>query len=373
MRDWALAVFAGGADPAPAAPREAWRVFLAVERCALPLRARVLARRARLSSDAAAVLEARANAELVRALSARARLITLGRMVSRLGTGAVALKGGAAALGTDPLDVQDVDVLVRPEHAEAVAAGLEAGAGARRLGAEAAPGTAGTFHLAPRGADDAVPVEVHYALPFVGDADPWAEAVPAGPPGILRLAPALHLWHVLVHGAVHHPERRGSLRELLMTAGAVAACDAGELAEVRARAAAHPDAPPLLRTLDVAESLARGVPAADAFRPLGALGYLFAASGGGRAYRGALGIYTMRAAYALATAEGAYRRLWLSSPSGVRSLEKFGGASWVDRLIPAAGHTLRVAYRGACTVAGTLRALRLARAARALAAEAPRG
>ncbi|HYR09391.1 MAG TPA: hypothetical protein VEQ60_16520, partial [Longimicrobium sp.] len=60
-------------------------------------------------------------------------------------------------------------------------------------------------------------------------------------------------------------------------------------------------------------------------------------------------------------------------PSGVRSLEEFGGATWMDAVSPAAARALRIAQRAANTAAGTPAALRLARAARALAAadEAP--
>lgn len=371
LRGWALGVLAGGAaGPPPDAPRAAWRAFLAVERCALPLRARLPARRALLPPEAAAVLEAQADVELRRALSARAQLITLGRIALARGTAAIVLKGGVSVLGSDMLDVQDVDVLVRPEDADAVASAVERAGDAHRYGTDAVPGTAGTFHLAARVADDAVPVEVHYAIPYAGGADPWAGAVPAGPRGILRLAPALHLWHVLVHGAVHHPERRGSLRELLLLAAAVGACDAGELAEIRARAGAHPDAPPLLRALAAGEALGRGEDRVDPFRTTTALGYLVAAGGGRTVYRGRFGIDLVRTAHALVAGEGAYRRLWLSSPSGVRSLEEFGGATWLDRVSPAAARVLRIAQRAANTAAGTLPALRLARAARALAGEA---
>lgn len=369
LRDWALGVLAGSAAPPPDAPRAGWRVFLRAERCALPLRARVLARRMALPPGAAAALEAQADRDMLRALSARAQLITLGRIVTAAGTTAIALKGGVSVLGSDMLDVQDVDVLVRPADAPAVASALERAGGAHAHGADAAPGTAGTFHLAARVSDNAVPVEVHYALPYAGGADPWAGAVPAGPPGILRLAPGLHLWHVLVHGAVHHPERRGTLRELLMLAAAIRACGAAELDEVRSRAAAHPDAPPLLLALEAGKALAGGAPSADPFRATAVLGYLVMAAGGRDAYRGRFGVDLVRAAYALVSGQGAYRRLWFSSPSGVRSLEEFGGATWMDRVSPAAARALRVAQRAANTAAGTPAALRLARAARAIAGE----
>jgi hypothetical protein len=375
LRPWALGVLAGsGAEagaPPPPVPEAAWKAFLAVERCALPLRARLLARRAALDPVAAAALAGRADGELLRALSARAQLVTLGRICSARGTAAVVLKGGVAALGTDMLHVQDVDVLVRPDEARAIAAELERAGGHRPHGADAAPRTPGTFHLASRAADGAVPVEVHYALPYAGGDDPWAGALPAGLPGVLRLAPALHLWHVLVHGTVHHPERRGVLREQLLLSAAVAACGPGDLAAVRARSAAHPDAPLLLHALEAAQALAGGGPAGDPFRGAAALGYLVAAGAERRAYRGRYGIDLARAACALVAGEGAYRRLWLSSPAGVRALEEFGGATRVDRVSPAAAGILRMAQRALNTAAGTPAALRLARAARALAGEGP--
>jgi hypothetical protein len=375
LRPWALGVLAGsgagaGAPP-PEAPAEAWKAFLSVERCALPLRARLLARRAALDPAAAAVLTAGADQELLRALSARAQLVTLGRISAARGTAAIVLKGGVAALGTDMVHVQDVDVLVRPGEARGVAAELERAGGHRPHGADAAPGTPGTFHLSSRAADYAVPVEVHYALPYAGGDDPWAGAVPAGIPGILRLAPAAHLWHVLVHGVVHHPERRGVLRELLLLSAAAAACEPGGLATVRARCAAHPDAPLLLHAVDAAQSLARGGPVKDPFRAAAALAYLVATGAEPRAYRGRYGIDLVRAACALVAGEGAYGRHWLRSPSGVRSLEEFGGATWVDRVSPAAAGVLRMAQRALNTAAATPAALRLARVARALAEADP--
>ncbi|HYR11858.1 MAG TPA: nucleotidyltransferase family protein, partial [Longimicrobium sp.] len=314
LRPWALGVLAAGGPgegdgaagaPPPDAPDEAWTVFLRVERCALPLRARVLARGTELPPAAAAALARRAEVELRRALSARAQLVTLSRILSPRGASALVLKGGVTVLGADPLDVLDVDVLVRPDQAREVAAALEQVGGHRPHGADAAPGTPGTFHLSGRAAPDAIQVEVHYALPYAGEVDPWAGAVPAGLPGILRLAPAAHLWHVLVHGVVHHPERRSTLREMLLLAAAVAACGADDLAGVEARAAAHPDAPLLLHALQAARALSLGRPA-DPFRAAAALAYLVGAGAIPRAYRGRFGIDLVRTACALVAGEGAY-------------------------------------------------------------------
>ena len=114
---------------------------------------------------------------------------------------AIVLKGGVAALtSTAPVDLNDVDVLVRPPDAERLAALLD------QDGFHAA-GPGGTVHLAQRVAPNAVDIEVHFALSDVElNEAMWSRARPLdGVAGLSRLGPADFLWHVLVHSVAYAP------------------------------------------------------------------------------------------------------------------------------------------------------------------------
>jgi len=113
-------------------------------------------------------------------------------------------------------------------------------------------------------------VEIHFRIPLL-DSDAWDGARPFPVAGLLLLSPTLHLWHLLVHGCVHHPERSAALRELELLEMAVRACGPPELEEVARRVDAHPRAARLRALLEMGRALAaRSVPA-DAFRPAAAL------------------------------------------------------------------------------------------------------
>ena len=113
----------------------------------------------------------------------------------------------------------------------------------------------------------------------------WSRARPLeGTAGLLRLGPGDHLWHLVVHTAVTHPHRRGSLRDVLLIAEALGDCSATELQQVERLIAGHPLFQPLRDVLAMARELRDGVPVQDRFRreaaanyvlrgPLGWLGY----------------------------------------------------------------------------------------------------
>src|SRR5439155_16832467 len=131
-----------------------WDVFLRTERCALALKSRLVMAGAGVPN----VLEAAATRELQRILSARGQLLRIGQLALAHHIPAIVLKGGVAALtSAAPVDVTDVDVLVRPLQSERFAELLDK----QGFGAT---GTAGTAHLAQRIVPNAVPIEVHFAL-----------------------------------------------------------------------------------------------------------------------------------------------------------------------------------------------------------------
>ena len=242
-----------------------WRVFLRTERCALALKAR-------LGGGAHAAIDAAATRELQRVLSARGHLVRIGRLAAAHDMPAIVLKGGVAALtSAAPVDLHDVDVLVRPDAAPRLALLLE-GEGFHATG----PG--GMVHLAQQVTPNAVHIEVHFALADVELTDAmWRRARPlngASGGGLSRLGAADHVWHLLVHSVVTHPHRRGALRDVLLLAQALRDCTPAELADVERRGAGHRLARVLGDQLAMARELAAGGPVRDRFRREAAANYL---------------------------------------------------------------------------------------------------
>ncbi len=373
LRRWALDVAAGvAAGPPPAASAAAWRCLLAAERCAAPLRNRLAARGIPLPADAAAALDERATRELKRFLSVSAQLRLAGTLLRELGMVGVALKGGAAAAdGGEPLDVVDLDLLVPAERAAEFAAALERRGGHRPLKADPDGTATGKWEMAGRVAPGGVLVEVHFGVPHLGPGvDPWARVRPSAVAGVHRLGAADHLWHLLVHSTVHHVERRGQLRELLLLADALRGASADDERTVEARAAAHRAGDAMAASLGMARALVQGSAPPDPFAGVAAARYALAAWP-----RPALPAPTARAfgaaAVALAAGGGEYARLWRGADHSAVAPLAFRGARVLDRAAPSAAWLLRTAWRSAHLAAATLPALRLHLAARRAARSQP--
>ncbi|MBB4634545.1 nucleotidyltransferase family protein [Longimicrobium terrae] len=286
LRSWALrALWEAPVSAPPAEPARAWSLFLRADRCALPLAGRLDARGGweGIAPDAAAELRRVSMIEVKRALSAQAELRRVSAVLRQLGWNALVLKGGTYLMqGNPPVDVHDVDVLLRPEQAGPLGEALTRAGGYRTVGEDAAPGTPGRWEGAVRAAAGAVAVEVHFDVPFLGRAgDPWEGALPLGPAGLFRLSPALHLWHVLVHGVTHHPERRGAIRDLLVLAAARRDCAPDDLARVHAVVRTHPHRALMAAALRMAEEAAGGSPPVDRFAAPSALRFMLMTRGDG--------------------------------------------------------------------------------------------
>ena len=279
LRAWALDLFVArdpGTRPAPGdwIARDApatWEVFLRSERCALPLRSR-LGRGAptSLPSGPERVLKARATAELQRILSVRGQLLQIQDLAERHGLEPIVLKGGVAALsGDEPVDVADVDVLLPREQAELLARLLdERGYRSRAVGSAA--------HLPMRFAPEVGQVEVHFAiedLDHIGELRSRASPLP-GFPGLWRLSPPDHVWHLLVHSVMTHPNRRGCLRDLLLASSAVHECSSSDVEDITRRISEHSERRRLGAVLELAQALARGVAVVDSFSAEAAANYL---------------------------------------------------------------------------------------------------
>lgn len=367
LRSWALALVAG-ADPVPppAVGRDAWGVFLGVERCAHPLRDALGADLLEaLPEPARGALERRGVAEAMNVLSLRHEAALVAGLLRARGWAGVVLKGGAAVLGRAcEVDVRDLDVLVRPEHAPPLAADMDA-AGYTHEGPDFDPAAPNRHELAARTRDGQILVELHFGLAPRLDGDPWAGAVPLAVPGLFRMAPANHLWHVLLHGTLHHPERRGGLRDVLVAAAAVRWCAPGDLAEVERRCRDHPRGRLPERMLEMARGVVEGAPA-DRFRRQAAAAYLLYQFTGRYHPREALLLPLGRTVFALAEGAGEYARLWYGSPVSAVS-RGYAGGSRLDRAVPLAAALGRAAWRSAHLAAALAPAAWLARTARRLA------
>jgi hypothetical protein len=360
LRAWALALLPGGeAGPPPPAPPPAWELFLRSERCAILLRSQLDA--GSVPADVRPVLQEASARELRRAMALRGELAFLGRILRREGWTGVALKAGAAAADGDAtLDVADLDLLVRPGDVRAVADALAAN-GYRHAGHDDRIDTddPGAWELGARIREGSLQVELHFAVPFLGDdVDVWKGTVPTAIPGISRLAPATHLWHVLVHGVAHHVERRGAVRDLLLVRAALARCTPAEVGTVEARAARHPLRAVLAATLALARD---GAAAPDPFRRVAAM-RMRMLEAGLPSLPGPLGRAFVSATLAFAAGGGEYWRLWRGSHASVLVGPRARGARAVDRL-PVLAWPLRVASRGAFLAAATVPAWAFARAA----------
>lgn len=338
VRGWALGVLAGAGDAAPpAASAEGWRAFLAAEGCALPLRARLAAP---LPAPAGEVLDAAAAAELRRVLSARGQLRLLGRMAERRGWRLVVLKGGAHAHDDRAaVDLVDVDVLGRAGELDELAAMLRE-QGYRQVSPPSSHG-AGDW-AAPGG----IQVELHHAVPGVEPFHPvWDRIVPAG--ALWRLHPADHLWHLLVHAVVQHPDRRGRLRDLLLMAAALEGCDAASREEVARRIAADPYAEALRASLEIAGSLAEGTaPPADPFPTVAATRYLVMGWKRGR-LPPVVATFAGVAVFARFGGHGGETGTWTHSGMGLERPSALPGFGWLHRHAPRAERAARMALRNA--------------------------
>lgn len=367
LRGWALRLLSdGNPGPAPVAGETAWTVFLDVERCALPLQERARSSVAEPSGPGPAVLKRAATAELKRVLSARGQLRLLDRMAGSLDTAAVVLKGGVAVCDPLPLDVMDVDLLVRDSDLSAFAAAADEH-GYGRMEEDRVGPLSDAHHLANRLLPHSVPVEFHHRVPLVGDETGLrARAVPLGDlPHSLRLAPPDHLWHLLVHAAVQHPFRRGRIRDLLLTARALGECSPEESSQVRTRLADHLFAEELAGVLEASAGLLAGRAAADPFRAMAAANYLMAA----RPYREGAIPGDLQSCVSVLVGGRADRaemraRLWRNprAPSEVALIAR------VQRRLPWLGGGVRRASRILRFAAVAPRATRIAGWARRLAA-----
>ena len=233
LRSWALAVLTGNdAGEPPRAHARSHRYFWESERCATPLWEKLsgLGAVGDLPDELRQNLLRRVAQEGERIKSVRDQLDTVGE-IARSNTWKVAVLKGAVplAISDASLDLVDLDLLVEPVTASDLASALD------RIGYRVT-GHSDPRHLRARSRDGGVSIEIHTTLDLSGVPLPrrvWDGLVPIPRLGLFRLGAAEHLWHLLQHVVLDHPERRGLLRELLLLQHAVGECDEAQLGEVR--------------------------------------------------------------------------------------------------------------------------------------------
>ena len=228
---------------------DGWRLFLRVERCAYPLSRffEVAGFENLLPDEFRNILREEADWEWRRISSAKRQLQAIATWASENDCRPIVLKGGLGVAENTLLDLNDLDILLPKSDGGKLFDGLIAD-GYRPSGG------AGRFARNGLWRNGALAVEIHHGihdgLLYPPDEFwPCAREIPACP-GLWRLAPVDHLWHVLIHNVDKSPERRGRIRDLLLMRGALKACSNGDIATVKRKAADHELSNLLNKTLD---------------------------------------------------------------------------------------------------------------------------
>lgn len=347
LRDWAFVALSSppGSDAMPTPPAVApatWELFLEAEACAIALSRRLKACPPGLSPEALRVLEAAARSEARRVLAARAQLRALGDLAARHGIEVVALKGAVCVGAGRDLALEDIDLLARPEDADRFAAVLDE-AGYRPTGGGS------PHHLVTRSLPGGLGVEIHVSLrpgAAIVHLSLWATAVPlSGAPGLRRLAPLEHAWHVLMHAALDHPDRRGRIRDLLLIAEAVEDCSQSEIHELQKRVELHRDRSELTSVMHMACAIRGPAPSDDEFRRFSALRYNLLALLDRLPVPEPLLEKTWLWAIAFLGSRGDRKRLLAETMERNLAPSKYGMISIVERRLPRSGRAWMLVWR----------------------------
>ena len=349
LRRWGLALLTGEENrPPPKASDNGYRLFLEAERCGVRL-LHVLTEKGlagSLPTYFQEKLSGRVVTEQRRIQSARDQLVEVGEIVRERGYRVAVLKGGTVASTLAAVDLVDIDLLVEAAHARDFTAELDR-RGYRPMGHSS------SRHLIERSRVKSVPIEVHTSIhnDIPTSRNLWASVTPLrAVQGLHRLGRADHLWHLLLHAVVDHPERRGNIRDLLLIGGGVSDCTVDELGAVRRQVATHPSRRVLEETLSMAQAVDTKNLLGDPLEYASAVRYsvrvLLCPLPIPRVLEG----YVYRWAVALLFGPAERRNMWKEvfnvsiDPSSHRKV------AWLEQRAPRMGRCFRVAGRLARTV-----------------------
>lgn len=271
------------------------------------------------------------------------------------------------AISDASLDLVDLDLLLEPVTASDLASALE------RIGYRAT-GHSNPRHLRARSRDGGVSIEIHTTLDLSGAPLPrqvWNGLVPIPRLGLFRLGAAEHLWHLLQHVVLGHPERRGLLRELLLLQHAVGECNEAQLGDVRKQIHEDDERERLLEVLAEVEALQRG----NATQPLVHVAARFHAVRSlldGMPLPHSLEGYVYRWAFGWLFGREARRRLWEEVLWQGLEPTSHHHIKLAEHTAPLLGRAYRVSLRTLRAIAAMTIAIPAALAASLVAGGAPR-
>lgn len=340
----------------------AWRLFLATERCAVPLLDALGGRLPVELRDAAA-------RESVSVLAARAQAVELGEAARARGLQVILLKGGAELFDSEPaIALGDVDVLVALEDLEPAREMVGP------LGYEVREHGATFRHDPLYRRPGGIPLELHTSIDKYGarpEPGLFERAEPVeGSPGLYRLSPADQAWHVLLHATEGHLHRRGRIRDLLLLARVLRRVTDEARQVIERRAGSHAYSRAVLEHLRMAQDMRAGRVPEDAFEAEAAALYL--TYGWLRRSRKLSDLLLPTAADAPAAllAYGPeFRDLWLDIGRFPDGMSPYRGVAGVEQAVPMVGRIVRVVGRVFRLVIGSAAALLVTPLARHLAAE----
>jgi hypothetical protein len=258
-----------------AASAAAWQLMTSAECCALPLsdRLRSTGLLALLPPEARSALSIIELQEMQRVMAARAELRLLDSIAVAHDVEIVVLKGGAVVAEQDraPLDLGDVDLLTSRDGATKVWQALIGGGWAEKevAGLSAIePENSAFNHFVPLlPPDDGIAVELHQRVRYDAVAPekdaPLTTRALKGHQALRRPIGAAAVVQLLEHSVIHHPHRRGHLRDLALLADGLHECSESERATLPSRLDGLRFGPEMREMLGLAEAFARGDHAMD--------------------------------------------------------------------------------------------------------------
>jgi hypothetical protein len=343
---------------------DGWRLFLRVERCAYPLNQyfKETGFQTLLPGEFRDILRAEADWEWQRISSARRQLQAIAAWALENDCRPIVLKGGLGVANNTLLDLNDLDILLpisegRRFFSALIEDGYHPSGGAGRY----------TFNQLWR--DGALAVEIHHGIHEGlvypdGKFWPGAGEIPACP-GLWCLAPADHLWHVLIHNVGKHPERRGRIRDLLLLRSAIEACSPGDIATVKRKSSSHELSRELDMTLACALRSSNDPAIDDPLEELALVAYLLANRKENRAKVYPTSGMVNSWVYALLSGPAERRLIWATVLVRAPGLSKISAIRYLQLTAPRLGRLVHVCgrfvYRAANLVRGYVLAIRIRR------------
>jgi hypothetical protein len=320
---------------------ESWALMLRAERCALPLSSTILLEKSHLPAVVVDRVREVVAQELFRNLLVRRQCDEIGSRARHRGWRLIILKGGTSVLDSSPsIDLSDLDLLVHPECLTDVREWFLS-TGYREKGGSASHRLP---HLIRKGC---LPVELHIAIPGLGRGENlWREVgSDKGGTGFHTLPPREHLWHLMLHSVVQHPNRRGRLRELYQIVSALAACSDDDVECVRSRARINRYAQPIVTLLEMSLQARQGGLVVDPFIPVAASSYIWRDSEWARLLPRSIALLAHSGIFLRLGGRVLGRKQWMSHELGFEYSSVAPGVRLVHRISAPAGRTARLIAR----------------------------